>query len=413
MKVLFLRLILPLILVVASYSYYKKNNPEYYQRVLDEELRIGEEKITPRLQEFIDDEKVVLSCPSLKKAISYNNFTLVKYMVDSGVDVNCKNYNLDLPVCMMTLANKESPNLKLISYLKNKGCNYSFENNEGENAFHILYNLRSAENMGYRVLRLYIAKLVRLGVDINHQNNKGETPLMYSVLKSADPKNVTTFIKKGANTDLKTSSGSSALGLAISNRKTEIVTLLQAEGAKGYIDGEYIDEEMLQTLNRNRNKALLEKRKKRQLSWSNSVFHWKSYINAYKLDLTCSFRLMGGPGNGGEDIHTNEQMNSSVSMFSQTDAFVFGDCPDWKYYHYRIVSRTGKTYSQGHNLFWHESESPIGSKEALYIALPFDDEFEGTVKWYGSHEQVSDLDLEKAKLKLVKQYAIYVQNRHF
>lgn len=402
MKKIFLSFVLLSLIAWASYLYYQKNNSGYYERVLDIEIIRGGKKVTPRLQDFMDDGKIAKSCITLSQGIEHSNFALIKYALEGGVDPNCKQSRDSLPVCMKTLL-KDTTDLALMNYVASNGCDYSYENEEGENAFHIM-----SSSLNYRTLALYIDKLVRLGVDINHQNIFGDTPLMYSINNSGNAKHTEIFIKYGADLNYKNMDRSTALGIAITNDNSKVIDLLKSKGAQSYINGEAVNNALQLKVQNKRKQEFLEKQKKRQASWSKYMDYWTNFINAHNLDLSCSFRLMGGPRNGPQGITLNEQMNNTLSMPTGMDAFVFGGCPDWKYYHYLIIGKSGRIYSQDSNLIWYEPNSPIGSETSSFIVLPFDDEFQGSIQWYGSHKKVNNLKVEKASLELLKEYSLYV-----
>ncbi|GAA0810324.1 hypothetical protein GCM10009111_01010 [Colwellia asteriadis] len=411
MKKIILAFLLLAFIASASYSYYQKNTPEYFERVVDVELMRGGKEVTPTLQEYLDDEKIAKNCSTLKQAVDKNNLGLVQYIADSELDVNCKVSKQALPVCMSTLKEKSVPPINLISYMASVGCDYHYENDQGENAFHLLYHFGSLQPNSYLksgALELYIARLLSFGVDINHANSNGETPLMYAILKSGDLKHIKAFIKNGADLNPKTIAGNTALGLAIKNDMPDAIDLLRSEGAKGYINGNVVDEAFLLALENKREQNILEKRQKRQALWSRNISYWKDFINAHNLDLSCTFRLKGGQTDGPGGIFFNEQMNNTLSMSKGIDAFVFGGCPDWKYYHYLVIGRSGRVKSQGTNLFWHDPNTAIGSENSSFIALPFDEDFQGEIHWYGSDTKVKRLQSEKENLAFLQKYSLHV-----
>jgi hypothetical protein len=72
-----------------------------------------------------------------------------------------------------------------------------------------------------------VRELVRRGVDVNHQDGQGSTPLMAAAWHG-HPEVVKLLLRHGARTDLKDREGETALSLARKQRRWDVLRLLQS-----------------------------------------------------------------------------------------------------------------------------------------------------------------------------------------
>ena len=121
------------------------------------------------------------------------------------VDVNGNN---------LLMSAAESSNLKLIQLMLNQGLDVNAENNNGETAFHYALNNDDAVKL-----------LLEAGADINKADKQGYTPLMKAV-SLCRPEVVKLLLNSKADTAHKSTNGDPIIALAAESGNAEIVQML-------------------------------------------------------------------------------------------------------------------------------------------------------------------------------------------
>lgn len=80
-----------------------------------------------------------------------------------------------------------------------------------------------------------IEKLLNTDVNINAQDNNGNTPLMFAIMKG-DPAIVDMLLRNGANPDVQNIKGETALIIAASNNMGDIVSVLLGYAANAFLE---------------------------------------------------------------------------------------------------------------------------------------------------------------------------------
>jgi ankyrin repeat protein len=149
----------------------------------------------------------------LIEAILKNNIDIVNLLIESGANVNTRTESLVYPLMVAIQRGKD---YRIIKLLVDKGSVIEP---------HILTQL---SELGDHTQT--ISLLLKNGIDINYQNNKGDTVLMIAI-KNKNTKLANFLIESGANINLENKDGMNALLLAISKSEYYIVNLLLNKGA--------------------------------------------------------------------------------------------------------------------------------------------------------------------------------------
>lgn len=172
------------------------------------------------------------------------NLKQVKYYLSQGADINAKDNN-GYTALMMAVGYVSDNHLEIIKYLISKGANLNAKKNNGGTALMTAScgNLEAVKALVNSNKFLYFFKTNR--VDINAQNEHGETALMYALdcdfggTKKFDIyfDIVKYLVENGANVNVKGTLQGSALGLAINNsvypkeKNLEVAKYLISKGA--------------------------------------------------------------------------------------------------------------------------------------------------------------------------------------
>lgn len=185
---------------------------------------------------------------TLINACFLGKLNIVKYLVEKGVNVNCRNLNSYTPLiaaCSGLVKNNYFyyPNQGVITYLINKGAKVNLRNSEGWSALNF-----AVKNHLISVVKLLVAK----GADINSRTNDGRTPLIWAAIERKYEL-LLLLLKNNANVNIRDKNGWTALVWACSlgydkivyylikndadvNVKTKIgQTPLQIAKARGYL----------------------------------------------------------------------------------------------------------------------------------------------------------------------------------
>lgn len=177
-------------------------------------------KIHPLITSFKATEHAVpkrATINDLLKAVDGDDISLVKDLLDEGLDVNGKNKNGWS--AMMIAASKG--NMEILKLLIEKGAAADQKNLQGQTP------LIFAAHWGHADV---VSLLIEQGVNVNLQMNDGWTALIDSI--SMDHTEVAEIlIKSGADLNAKSKNGWTALMAAAYNNNAEIVNLMIENGA--------------------------------------------------------------------------------------------------------------------------------------------------------------------------------------
>lgn len=149
-------------------------------------------------------------------SISSDNPTVLKILINSGYDINYKDFNKNNALVYAMMAG----NIKIFKYLANNGCNI---NNTGEYNKTPLMHALQIPNLKNRTS--YVKILIEAGADTKILNYMEENALMIAS-KSACIENVMMLINTGIDVDRQDNFGRTALINAIINYRTEVAKIL-------------------------------------------------------------------------------------------------------------------------------------------------------------------------------------------
>jgi ankyrin repeat protein len=159
---------------------------------------------------------------ALTIAMDKKNTGIAKLLIEANANLDLQDEDGD--TALMIAAGDS--NLELVNILINAKANLEIKDTNGNTA------LLSANYDAPDVIN----RLIEAGVDVNTQNDEGDTPLMYmSALGNVDI--VELLIENGANLNTLNQDGQSALKRALDNDHIEIVRILIENGAN--LDQQY------------------------------------------------------------------------------------------------------------------------------------------------------------------------------
>uniref|UniRef100_A0A336LA29 CSON005817 protein n=1 Tax=Culicoides sonorensis TaxID=179676 RepID=A0A336LA29_CULSO len=183
-------------------------------------------------------------------AIISNDFDLVKYLKEIGVDLTIKDMGGDTPLHIAALENR----FEIVEYLLNAGAPINIGSNMGWTPLLIAVErnnlsmvkilvefgadcnylncfgwtpLHSASHSNFLEISKY---LVSQKADLNLKNNGGDTPLHVAVLNN-DIRTVEFLISSGAEINIGSNDGWAPLHIAVEKNNLEIITRLLTAGA--------------------------------------------------------------------------------------------------------------------------------------------------------------------------------------
>ena len=376
----------------------------YYERLAITVIESGNQD---QIDTYIKSGDMPATERVLRIALRESNLQAIKYLVSKGVDLTGKpdpkdaSYSVFNPLFIEALQSKKNNNLDVIQYLFDSKVDFKFINTEGENLLQIM--IKPGYYSGFidvSILKPRIEKLVELGVDINHQDNYGNTPLM-TIIDSEKSANIAKIlIDNDAEVNIVDKNGNSALYKALDAGIKSNIDLLLQHDAKAYKDGKEVSTTEIIA---QRQKEIEAKRDKEA---PRVIQYWKDFIRAWNMtSLSCEFRTMGGDGI--EQIHTYED-DSRIHMYKHQDGFIFGGCSHANFYHYRIYDDNNNLHSEQKNLAWYGHRDPIYTETGKPASIWFEESFQGKVIWYYSDKKIDSWD-DTVQLPAIKEYSIYVQ----
>ena len=148
-----------------------------------------------------------------------NNLDILNYLVSIGADINVKDRFGNTPIMKIMSGNRP---LYIIQSMVGYGADVRAINDNGQNLLMILTDSigGSIENR-----RKIIQYLIDQGVDINHPDRNGVTPLISEVQHNADLMTIIMLIKAGANIMQTDSNGKTAFDYAVIRDKKDLINL--------------------------------------------------------------------------------------------------------------------------------------------------------------------------------------------
>ncbi|MBN2315462.1 MAG: ankyrin repeat domain-containing protein [Sedimentisphaerales bacterium] len=208
-------------------------------------------------------------CPPLHTAVMKGPKDIVELLIQQGADINAKdkwgctplywsinnkvfpsdNDNPPIDSLHLLIANGADVNIEYgdgetalllaakagqtdtVRLLLEAGANINAKDDRGQNALHVMLDIRNASNNRYRLSKDTLELLLAKGADVNAKDNDGRTPL-HLAAESADREIVALLLDKGADINAKEDkSGFTALHYAARLGKRNIAELLIARGA--------------------------------------------------------------------------------------------------------------------------------------------------------------------------------------
>uniref|UniRef100_A0A8D9BPD3 Fibronectin type 3 and ankyrin repeat domains 1 protein n=1 Tax=Cacopsylla melanoneura TaxID=428564 RepID=A0A8D9BPD3_9HEMI len=159
---------------------------------------------------------------ALIKASRQGKADIVDYLLKSGADVNKVSEGTDRTALMVAVIHGH---LNVVEVLNEKGCDWSVRDRTRCQAVHFVCTLDS------RHFDLVHYVLKQSSIQIDAQDCTGCTVLMKSVTLNAPIEIIKKILDSGANPNLKSNYGITALMTAVLNSNAEAVSLLLASGA--------------------------------------------------------------------------------------------------------------------------------------------------------------------------------------
>lgn len=166
----------------------------------------------------------------LHYACKYNNYELVKYLIDRGAKVNIINDDKKSPLSVAC----ETPNLSIIKELLYNGANTNIKDINGNIPLHVIirYFSSSESNQNFKVIKEYIDLLLDEN-NINIQNLRKNSFLHIACnSKTRNSLYIAKYlIENGANINIKNKFGGTPLYFACRNNNIELIKELVNCGA--------------------------------------------------------------------------------------------------------------------------------------------------------------------------------------
>lgn len=177
----------------------------------------------------------------LMDAVEQNNLLEVKSAIKQGADINYKVQGSEHYYYTSLILATSKGHLDIVKYLVKAGADVNIRDNQyNEAKASVAPNLDEyVEPAGHTVLMIPSANgdldmvqyLVKSGVDINAQNNVGETALMFATRRGGRFDVVRFLVKSGADINSKCAYGTTTLMWASYGGYLDIVRFLVKEGA--------------------------------------------------------------------------------------------------------------------------------------------------------------------------------------
>jgi serine/threonine protein kinase len=171
-------------------------------------------------------KEAVITGSLLHCAIEYRQTEIIAYLVRNGADLNSLNSDRQSPLMFAV----QSANDSAVKYLIQSGVNPNImeDTGRGLSAWHVLAWHRDEKDR--EAIRSIAEQLIAAKVDINKQDNSGDTPLHSAVIVSNDLA-IDLLLNYQVITDIKNNHGDTVLFAAIRAQNERAVELLISRGA--------------------------------------------------------------------------------------------------------------------------------------------------------------------------------------
>jgi len=155
----------------------------------------------------------------LTSAVSNNNIDMADFLLDKGADPNVVVAGRPFILTFLSYNNERS--LSLIQHLIDRGANIKAVDNSGNTVFMAFYNTYSSYEYKKNMTSYFISQ----GVDVNHQNKDGDTPL-HKVAARGYADIAQMLLDAGANPNKTNNQFKKPLNNAINSGNRDLINLL-------------------------------------------------------------------------------------------------------------------------------------------------------------------------------------------
>ena len=149
----------------------------------------------------------------LMLAIKHRRKNMVRYLISKGADINAVDDNGFTPVILAVKDN----NFAILRILENNGGDFDVTFYEGRNLI-----TEAVISFANKVLPYLISK----GLDINHQDKTGSTPIMHSIANGNQYASVILISQTKCDVLMVNNSAETAMTLAIKNEISDMIVLI-------------------------------------------------------------------------------------------------------------------------------------------------------------------------------------------
>ena len=204
-------------LIMCAGSFFSKYDKEWLTP-LRKLVAQGNNELVRYLVEFAGEEKYDIGSSSPLFCIKlYKNKDIIRFLLDSGADVNYRTKSGFTPLYHAV----QKENLDIVRLLDQSGADVNYQTSDGFTPLHCAVQ---KENLG--IVRL----LVESRADVNSRANDGFTPLLCAVQKE-NLDIVRLLYQSGADVNYHTRGGFTPLHCAVQKENLDIVRLLYQSGA--------------------------------------------------------------------------------------------------------------------------------------------------------------------------------------
>jgi ankyrin repeat protein len=144
----------------------------------------------------------------------------VEALVNTGININTANENLETPLMAATFTGNDN----LMDFFIQRNANVNARDKNGNSALHVAISKNNARA---------VQKLVAAGADVNSRNIVNDTPLLLAI-NGNQSAIAQTLLNSGADVNASNSDGLTPLHIAAYNNNVELVKNLLAKGANKY-----------------------------------------------------------------------------------------------------------------------------------------------------------------------------------
>ncbi len=159
----------------------------------------------------------------LHYAVNYRKLSFVKYFVQLGADIESTLGTGHSPLYEAILSRSTT----IAQYLIDEGADKHTTNQQGENLFYAIVQMRYGDRSTTKVKLLSF--LIGLGLDINEKNEGGRT-ILFELVKWDEPKVLNCLLCHGADVNIQDKYGYTAMHVAAAKDCVQICRLLLKAG---------------------------------------------------------------------------------------------------------------------------------------------------------------------------------------